>query len=76
VRTIPAEERTRRILAAELTHSDFDGTHPPSHLRLAFVRSRDEAAEPAVRLSPEASAAIDAELRHIAGPIAANLLEA
>ncbi|WP_160311565.1 M48 family metallopeptidase [Streptacidiphilus melanogenes] len=74
VRSIPAAERTRRILAAELTHSDFDGTHPPSHLRLAFVRRRDEAAEPAVLLSPEASAAIDAELRLLARPIADDLL--
>ncbi|WP_084729222.1 M48 family metalloprotease [Streptacidiphilus neutrinimicus] len=73
VRTIPAAERTRRLLVSELTHDDFDGTHPPTHLRLAFVRSR-ETAEPAVRLSPADSAAIDAELRPAAGPIAEDLL--
>jgi Zn-dependent protease with chaperone function len=74
VRSVPAEERTRRIVVAELTHSDFDGTHPPSHLRAAFARSRGEA-EPAVRLSPQTSAAIDQELQPAGRAIAQALLE-
>ncbi|WP_037604989.1 M48 family metalloprotease [Streptacidiphilus rugosus] len=73
VRSIPAEERTRRIVASQLRHDDFDGTHPPAHLRLAYVRSLPEG-EPAVVLDPAASEAIDAELRPAGVSIAAELI--
>ncbi|WP_165845821.1 M48 family metallopeptidase [Streptacidiphilus pinicola] len=74
VRSIPAEERARRVIAAELTHDDFDTTHPPTHLRLAFVRGLP-ASEPAVVLDVAASAAIDAELRPVGRSLEAALLD-
>jgi Zn-dependent protease with chaperone function len=74
VHSIPAEERTRRVVAAQLTHDDFDATHPPRHLRLAFVRGLP-AGEPAVVLDPRTSTAIDDELRPVGVAVEAELLD-
>ena len=74
VRSIPAEERARRVIAAEPTHDAFDNTHPPTHLRLAFVRGLP-AGEPAVLLDVSAAAAIDAELRPAGRILEAALLD-
>jgi Zn-dependent protease with chaperone function len=74
VRSIPPEERTRRVVAAELGHDTFDTTHPPTHLRLAFVRGLP-AGEPAITLDAPASAAIDQELQPLGRRIEAAVID-
>ncbi|WP_052441341.1 M48 family metallopeptidase [Streptacidiphilus anmyonensis] len=74
VRSIPPEERTRRVIAAQLGRESFDTTHPPTHLRLAFVRGLP-AGEPAVTLDEPSSVAIDRELAPVGRRIEAAVTD-
>ncbi|MEZ0091747.1 M48 family metallopeptidase [Streptacidiphilus sp. EB129] len=62
VASIPPEERTRRILVSELGETATDSTHPPKHLRLAFVRRLSGPYADAEPLALPDFTAIDAEL--------------
>ncbi|MBC3839505.1 M48 family metalloprotease [Streptacidiphilus sp. 4-A2] len=61
VSSVPQSERARRLLVSRLDDSVVDSTHPPTHLRLAYVEQLP-AAGPAVVLSAAEAAAIEAEL--------------
>jgi Zn-dependent protease with chaperone function len=58
---IPAVEIERRLRVDAREFHSIDSTHPPTHLRLRFVRSRPDE-PPLVRLSEQAAAAIEVEL--------------
>ncbi|MBF9073076.1 M48 family metallopeptidase [Streptacidiphilus fuscans] len=74
VRSIPETERTRRIVADELSDAVADGSHPPTHLRVGYVRAFPGA--PA-ELTPSAETwdAIAGELRPYADRLAAHVLD-
>jgi Zn-dependent protease with chaperone function len=72
VASIPENERARRLLVSELDDSAVDSTHPPTHLRIAFVR-RLPAAEPAFTLNTDELAAVDKELAKPRAAVAGNL---
>ncbi|MEY9847351.1 M48 family metallopeptidase [Streptacidiphilus sp. MAP5-3] len=74
VRSIPETERTRRIVADELSDTVADGSHPPTHLRVGYVRAFPDA--PA-ELAPSAETwdAIASELRPFANRLAAHVLD-
>ncbi len=70
--SIPESERARRLVVSELDDSATDSTHPPTHLRLSFVRLQSHP-EPLVVPSAAELAAIDAELAPVRSEIAALL---
>jgi Zn-dependent protease with chaperone function len=61
VASIPPSERDRRLRVCELDDSAVDTSHPPTHLRLAYVRQLP-AAEPSIALTEDELSSIDAEL--------------
>jgi len=58
---LPESERERRRRVAARRELRVDSSHPPTHLRIAVMRSRP-AAEPALLLRPDEEARIRAEL--------------
>ena len=70
VASIPQVERDRRMISSQLLDQTADSSHPPTHLRLAFVRHQP-VVEPSVTLTAEQIAAIDREL----GPARASEVE-
>ena len=70
--SVPESERARLLLLSRLDDSAVDTTHPPTHLRLAFVEQLPRTA-PAVLLTAGESAAIDAELAPARDAIARRL---
>ena len=72
VASVPESERARRLLVSQLDDSAVDTAHPPTHLRLDFVRQL-AAAGPAIVLTPAESAAIDAELTDARAAVAREL---
>ncbi|OIK23124.1 M48 family metalloprotease [Streptomyces malaysiense] len=72
VDSIPDSERTRRLLVSELDDSAVDTTHPPTHLRLAFVRQLPPT-EPAIVLAATEMAAVDEELAFLRAAVAEQL---
>jgi Zn-dependent protease with chaperone function len=66
IASIPQSERARRRLMSQLDDSAVDSTHPPTHLRLAYVEQLP-ATGSAIVLSATEADAIDAEF----GPIRA-----
>jgi Zn-dependent protease with chaperone function len=58
---VDSRERDRRRRIARLESSRLDATHPPTALRIELLEQRPRLSA-SVRLSPDSSAAIDAEL--------------
>jgi len=70
--SVPESERARLLLLSRLDDSAVDTTHPPTHLRLAFVEQLPRTA-PTVLLTAGESAAIDAELAPARAAVAQRL---
>ena len=66
--SVPETERARQLRVSELEGSTSDNSHPPTHLRVAFVRQLP-ATEPTIVVDPEQWAAVDREL----APLRASL---
>lgn len=71
--SIPDSERARRLLVSQLDDSAVDSAHPPTHLRLDFVRQLPPAA-PAIVLDSAEAAAVDEELAPLRTAVARDLL--
>ena len=72
IASIPQSERARRLVASRLEETAVDASHPPTHLRTAYVRQLPQAA-PAIVLTTAEVRAIDAELAPLRAALALHL---
>ena len=70
--SIPQSERARRLVASRLEEAAVDASHPPTHLRMAYVRQLP-ATKPAIVLTPAEIRAVDAELAPLRAALARSL---
>ncbi|MFC1421334.1 M48 family metalloprotease [Streptacidiphilus cavernicola] len=70
--SVPETERARRLRISELDDSATDSTHPPTHLRIAFIRGQPHP-EPLILPDPADLASIDAQLAPVLAAVAKGL---
>jgi hypothetical protein len=71
---VPDHERERRRRVARLEEARLDATHPPTGRRIALLQARLPR-QPAVELTPERSAQIDAELASRRAELSARIID-
>jgi Zn-dependent protease with chaperone function len=73
VDTIPESERARRLVVSALDDSATDSTHPPSHLRLDYLRGLPSQTDPVIVPSGEEIEAVRSELAGVRRAVAGRL---
>ncbi|MFC1441422.1 M48 family metallopeptidase [Streptacidiphilus sp. N1-10] len=70
--SVPESERARQLRVSELEGSTSDSSHPPTYLRVAFLRQLP-ATEPTIVVEPEQWTAVDHELAPLRAQVAKRL---